>query len=113
MRSAISLDPTTGTSRWQEEDVFDISYAEILQVECHLYERQDIAAPKPVPMAEISWADARPMSEKLKQVSDYAFAIEAHRRGMRVVSAQNILNGKYHDSGVKKHKRRNKSQTQG
>ena len=39
----------------------------------------------------------------VRRASDTAFALEAHRRGMVLVGAKNILSGKYHDSGKHKH----------
>ncbi|MGA7638012.1 MAG: hypothetical protein WCB00_13860 [Candidatus Acidiferrales bacterium] len=57
-------------------------------------------------MATAPWV---PMATVLQSVSDTAFAIEAHRRGLRLVNASRILSGKYHDSGKRKHRRKNKS----
>ena len=54
------------------------------------------------PMAQVSWSTA----QQLQGVSDAAFAIEAWRRGMKLVAAKNILSGKCHESGKKKHKRK-------
>jgi len=116
MREAISLDKTTGTSRWQEEhDVNDdlaleATYAEMLQVERHCYERMDVKKSPVVkseePMAQISWSTA----EVMRNASNLAFAMEAYRRGMTLVSVQKILSGTHHDSGKRKHRRKqNKS----
>jgi hypothetical protein len=111
--NAISNQIFSGTTRWQEEDeighddlAHDISFTELLECERHCYERQDVAEPKPVvkavPMAQVSWSTA----QQLQGVSDAAFAIEAWRRGMKLVAAKNILSGKCHESGKKKHKRK-------
>jgi hypothetical protein len=51
-------------------------------------------------MAEIGWTTADVMC----RASDMAFALKAHRRGMCLVGAKNILAGR-HTSGKKKHKR--------
>lgn len=91
MRKAISTDSDTGTSRWQEADVFDISFHESLGCTRRQYERVDIKQSHVVKsaeaMASVSWSTAK----QLEQISDCAFAIEAHRRGMRLVSVENIL----------------------
>ena len=71
MREAISSNPASGTTRFQDESEAQ-SFIELLGVTRDDYERQDIAKPKPVPMAQVSWADARPMADKLKDVSDLA-----------------------------------------
>ncbi len=91
MRPAISTDPTTGTTRWQEEDVFDIRYHEALGCTRGQYERMDVAKPRAAKvaqrMAEVSWTTA----DVMRNASNTAFALEAHRRGMRLVSTQKIL----------------------
>jgi len=112
MRPAISTNPETGSSRFQADDEVnddlanDISYREALGCLRSDYERQDVARPKPAPMAQVSWSTA----EQMRQISDCAFAIEAYRRGQRLVSANQILSGTHHDSGKKRHKRKTKSQ---
>jgi hypothetical protein len=118
MRPALSLNPETATTRQQMDDeigsddlAHDISYAEILQCSRSDYERQDVAEPKPVvkaaePMAEVSWTTA----DVMRRVSPLAFAMEAYRRGMTLVNVQKILSGTHHDSGKRKHRRKqNKS----
>jgi hypothetical protein len=68
-----------------------------------------VAKPKPIPMAEASWADAMSTADRLKQISDLALTMELNRRGYR--AAGKVLSGKYHDSGKRKHlRRKNKSQ---
>jgi hypothetical protein len=112
MRIAISLDPDTATTRYQADDEIgsddlshDISYAEILEVTRGDYDCRDDPKPRVVksaePIATVSWADARPMSEKLKDASDLAFLLEANRRGYAI--AGNVLTGRW-PSGKKKHK---------
>jgi hypothetical protein len=93
MRPAISTDETTGSSRWQADDevndelAHDISFTESLECERHHYERSDIK--KAPVMAEVSWADARPMCDKLKDASDFAIFLELNRRGYAI--AGNVL----------------------
>jgi hypothetical protein len=95
MHEAISLDTTTATTRWQEDDHIneelshDVSYMEILQATRSDYERQDVAKPKPAPIAIFSWADARSTAARLKEVSDFALALELRRRGY--IGAQNVI----------------------
>ncbi|MGA7225982.1 MAG: hypothetical protein WBX16_24210 [Candidatus Acidiferrales bacterium] len=72
------------------------------------YERQDVAKPKPVQMAEVSWADALSTADRLKHVSDLALTMELNRRGSiiagRILSEQqpistssiNLKQGKQH-----------------
>ena len=92
MREAISSNPASGTTRFQADDDInedlshDISYHETLECVRDAYERQDIAAPQPAPMAQVSWADARPMADRLKDVSDLALMMELNRRGYRAVA---------------------------
>lgn len=107
MRPAISRDETTGSTRFQDEAEAQ-SFIELLGCQRDCYERQDVATPKPLPMAEVSWQQARPMAEVLKEASELAFVIEARRRGYAVASK--ILSGRYHDSGKRKHRRKNQSQ---
>ena len=104
MRKAIALDESTGSTNRQDDE--PCSYHETLG--CHRgdYERQDVAKPKPVPMAQVSWADARPTAERLKDASDLAFIMEARRRGYEI--ADRVLSGKYYDSGKKKHRKKHK-----
>ena len=111
MRPAISTDETTGSSRFQADNEIgsddlshDISYHETLGCHRDDYERQDVAEPKPVPMAQVSWADARPMADRLKDASDLALALELRRRGYIVASK--ILDGRHCPSGRKIHKRK-------
>jgi hypothetical protein len=118
MRPAISLDPDTATTRYQADDEIahddlshDISYHEVLEVTRGDYERQDSAKPTPVPMAQVSWQQARTTADVLKDASELAFMMEARRRGYAV--AGKILSGKYHDNGKRKHRRKNKSLKQG
>jgi hypothetical protein len=83
---SISTDETTGTTRTQPEDE-PCSYHRMLECVRSQYERMSVprkkVAPveKEVPMAQATWADARPMSEKLKDASDLARALELNRRG--------------------------------
>ena len=97
LRNAISLNPETGSTRFQQDDeindvlAHDVSYVEILQVTRGDYERIDIE-PKPVPMAQVSWADALSTADRLKHVSDLALTMELNRRGSiiagRILSEQ-------------------------
>jgi hypothetical protein len=96
---SISNQIFSGTTRWQEEDeighddlAHDISYAELLQCQRRDYERMSVPKKKaaPVvkavePMAEISWHDARPMADRLKDTSEAAFRLEMLRRGYETV----------------------------
>jgi hypothetical protein len=109
MRHAISTDHETGSTRYQADDDInedlshDISYIELLSCQRSDYERQDVAKPKHVQMAQVSWFDARPMCEKLKEASDLCLRMEMMRRGYEI--AGKILSSKYYDSGKhKKHK---------
>jgi hypothetical protein len=121
MRPAISLAPETGTTRFQADDDIneelspDISYHEALGCVRSDYERMDIkkspVAKVAAPMAEVSWQQARSTADVLKDASELAFLMEARRRGYEV--AGRILSGKYHDSGKRKHRRKNKSLKQG
>jgi hypothetical protein len=104
MRPAISLDPDTGSIRFQDHAPV-LAYLELLQVDD--YEVKHCAA-KSTPMAEISWTTA----DVMRRASDMAFDIEARRRGY--IMAGKILSGTHHDSGKKKHKRwKQKSQKRG
>jgi hypothetical protein len=84
MRNAISTDESTGTTRHQPHDE-PWSFHLMLGCNRNSYERISVprkkAAPQPAPMATVSWADARPMAEKLKDASDLALALELNRRG--------------------------------
>src|SRR5277367_934810 len=105
MRRALSTDENSGSSRFQADDevnddlAHDISYAEALGCVRQNYERMSIpkipAVKEAAPMAAVSWSTA----QQLQGVSDVAFAFEAHRRGLCLVSAKNILSGKVFDSG--------------
>jgi hypothetical protein len=118
MRPAISTTEATGTTRWQEDDeiseslAHDATFTELLGVTRKDYERMDVAKPRvvksPEPMATVSWSDARPMAEKLKDVSDAAFAIEAYRRGMKLIAVKRILSGTHYENGKRKHRRKSK-----
>jgi hypothetical protein len=109
MRPAISLAPETGTTRFQSDDDInedlspDISYHESLGCVRSDYERQDVAKPKPVPTAQVSWSDARPMGDRLKDASDLAFRMEALRRGYEI--AGKILDGRHYPSAKTIHKK--------
>jgi hypothetical protein len=112
MRPALSTDNNSGSSRFQADDeisdelAHDISYVELLGCQRSSYERIDIEKkPTPVQMAEISWTTA----DVMHRASDTAFAIEAYRRGMKLVAVKNILSGKYYDSGKRKHRRKSKT----
>lgn len=96
MRKAISTDPETGTSRWQEEDSYDASWAEILEIKRHCYERQDVAVKKSapvevaVPMAETPWVAeqvSRSTADVLRYASDVALRLEMIRRG-RIIAGK-------------------------
>lgn len=115
MRPALSTDESSGSTRFQADDeisealAHDVTFHELLGVTHSEYERQDVATPKPAPCAEVSWQQARPTADVLRGASDAALAIEAYRRGMRLVGAKNILSGRY-ASGKKPHRRKqNKS----
>lgn len=110
MRKAISSNPASGTTRFQDESEAQ-SFIELLGVTRDDYERQDIAKPKPVPMVEISWQQARSTADVLKDASELTFRLEMMRRGYAIASK--ILSGKYYDDGKKKRKRRQKSQKRG
>jgi|SRR5271156_3180884 hypothetical protein len=99
MRKVNALDESTGSNNMQDDE--PCSYAELLQCLRSDYERMDVAKPKPVQMAQVSWSTA----DVLRNASNLTFAIEAHRRGMSLVGAKNILSGKY-SSGRKIHKRK-------
>jgi hypothetical protein len=112
---SISTDEFSGSTRFQADDeighddlAHDISYHETLGCTRNSYERIDIKKSPVVksaePTAQVSWSTA----QRLQGVSDVAFALEAYRRGLCLVSAKNILSGRY-ESG----KRRNKSQRGG
>ena len=106
MRPAISLNPETGTTRWQD-DAEPCSYHLMLGVVRSEYERVDVMKSpvvKDVPMAEVTWQQARATADVMKDVSEYAFRLEMLRRGYEV--AGKILSGKVYDSGKKKHVRR-------
>lgn len=103
MKQPISTDARSGSTRFQDEAEAQ-SFTELLGIASDEYEREDVAKPQPEPMAQVSWSTA----EQLKRVSDGAFAIEAYRRGLRLVGVRDILSGR-HSSGKKKRKRRNKS----
>ena len=107
MRKVTALDESTGRTNCQDDE--PCSYREALECTRSDYERIDVA--KPIPMAQVSWADAMSTADRLKQISDLALTMELNRRGYR--AAAKILSGRYHDSGAKKHKRRNKSLKQG
>jgi len=109
MRKVLALDESTGSSNMQTDE--PCSYHRMLGVVRSDYERMDVAQSKPVaklavPMAEVSWADARTTAEKLQDISDLALALEMRRRGYEVAS--NILSGRY-ASGKKPHRRKSKS----
>ena len=105
MRIAISSDEQSGTTRFQVEAPA-LSYLELLQADD--FEVKHCAV-KVEPMAQVSWSTA----DVLRNASNMAFAIEAHRRGLGLVAAKNILSGKY-PSGKKPHrKKQNKSLKQG
>jgi hypothetical protein len=80
MRRAISIEENSGTTRFQVEAPA-LSYLELLQADD--FEVKHCAV-KVEPMAQVSWADARPMCDRLKDVSDLAILLEAHRRGYAV-----------------------------
>ena len=87
MRPAISTDETTGSSCFQADNEIgsddlshDLSYHEALGCHPSDYEHE--------PMAQVSWADVRPMADRVKVV------------------ASKILDGRYHPSGRKIHKRK-------
>jgi hypothetical protein len=107
MRRVLSTDEQSGTDRFQKDDevndelAHDVTFIELLGCKRSDYERQDVATPKPVPMATVAWFDARPMCDKLKDASDLAFLLEANRRGYAI--AGNALTGRW-PSGKKKHK---------
>jgi hypothetical protein len=88
MRKAIALDESTGSTNMQDDE--PCSYHRMLECVRSQYERMSVprkkVAPveKEVPMAQATWTDARPMSEKLKDASDLALAIEMRRRGYTV-----------------------------
>jgi hypothetical protein len=82
MRQAIALDESTGCTNCQNDE--PRSYHEILEVT-----REDYEVVAAVPMAQVSWSDARPMCERLKDASDLAILLEARRRGYEV--ARQIL----------------------
>jgi hypothetical protein len=98
MHPAISADSETGTTSFQDAAPA-MSFLELLQAD-------DVEVKSVVktaaPMAEVSWTTA----DVMRRASDMAFAMEAHRRGMTLVSVQKILSGKYHNSLKKKHKRK-------
>ena len=77
----IALDESTGSNDTQRRRA--VQYHRMLGCIRSDYERQDVARPKPVQMAQVSWSTA----ERLKRISDCAFAIEAYRRGLRLVGA--------------------------
>jgi hypothetical protein len=99
MHPAISLDLETGSIRFQDHAPV-LSYLELLQADD--FEVKHCAA-KATPMAEISWTTA----DVLRRASDTAFALEAHRRGMCLVGAKNILSGRF-ANGKKPHRRKQK-----
>jgi hypothetical protein len=113
MRPAISLAPETGTTRYQADDeisevlAHDITFIELLGCRRSDYERQDVAKPKPVQMAEISWTTA----DVMRRASDLAFAFEARRRGY--ISAGKILDGRHYPNGKRIHERKSKFQKRG
>jgi hypothetical protein len=98
MHPAISLDPDTATTRFQTEAVAQ-SYLELLQATD--FEVKHCAVKTAAPMAEISWTTA----DVMRRVSPLAFAMEAYRRGLKLVGVENILSGAYYESGKKKHVR--------
>ena len=100
MREPISSNPASGTTRFQVESPAQ-SFIELLGVAD--YERQDVAAPQPTPIAPAPWV---PMADRLKDASDLALTMELNRRGS--IIASKILSGKYHESGIKKHVRKSK-----
>jgi hypothetical protein len=108
MRRVIALDESTGSTNMQDDE--PCSYHRMLGVTRNDYERIDIKKTPVVkaaePMAEISWTTA----DVMRNASNLAFALEAHRRGLCLVSAKNILSGKYFDSGKTKPRRKSKSQ---
>ena len=108
MRKVIALDESTGSTNMQDDE--PCSYHRLLGVVRSEYERQDVAAPKPAPMAQVSWADAMTTADRLKQISDVALTLELHGRGYEV--AGKILSGKYYSSGKKVHKKKSKRGTQ-
>lgn len=95
MREPISSNPASGTTRFQVESPAQ-SFIELLGVAD--YER--------VPVAEVSWQQARPMADVLKEASELAFLMEARRRGYEV--AGKILDGKHYNSGKRIHRRKQK-----
>jgi hypothetical protein len=109
---SISTDETTGTTRTQPEDE-PCSYHRMLECVRSQYERMDVAKPRVVkvaqPMAEISWTTA----DVMRRASDTAFALEAHRRGLCLVSAKNILSGKYPSGKKPLRRKQDKSLKQG
>jgi hypothetical protein len=116
MRPALSTDDNSGSSRFQADDeiseelAHDVTFIELLECQRNSYERIDIQKkPTPVQMAEISWTTA----DVMRDASNLAFALKAHRRGLCLVAVKNILSGKY-PSGKKPHRRKqNKSLKQG
>jgi hypothetical protein len=100
MRPAISLDESSGSTRYQADDEIsedlshDVSFREWLGAVVEDYE-----VVKETPMATIPWADSRTMSEKLKDASELVFQLEARRRGYEI--AGNILTKRW-PSGKRK-----------
>lgn len=110
-KAALSTDTETGTTRWQEEDVFDIRYHEALGCVRDQYERIDVAVKKaPVEVAAPMATVSRTTADILRNASNLAFALEAVQRGYVPKAALKILAGR-HPSGEKMHrKQKNKSQ---
>jgi hypothetical protein len=98
MRKVTALDESTGSTNRQADQ--PCSYHQLLECCRQDYERQYVAKPKPAQMAQVSWSTA----DVLRNASNMAFAIEAHRRGLCLVAVKNILAGG-HASGKKKHQR--------
>jgi hypothetical protein len=78
----------------------DISYIETLECRRQNYERMDVKkipiVKVEVPMAQVSWSDARPMCEKLKDASDFALALEMRRRGYEIAGKILTQQHKFH-----------------
>jgi hypothetical protein len=100
MRKVMALDESTGSSNMQDDE--PCSYHRLLGVVRSDYERKSVPKHKVVPMAQVSWADARQMADKLKDASDLAFILEANRRGYAI--AGKILDGRHYPSGKNIHK---------
>jgi hypothetical protein len=96
MRESLSSNPASGTTRFQVEAPA-ASYLELLQADDFEVKPCTVKA---TPMATVS----RSTADVLRNASNMAFAIEAHRRGLCLVAVKNILAGR-HASGKKKHKR--------